>query len=69
VSFVNDGNYIARTSNVYYLASADGSVAAMPASATSTTAKSAADSVASPGAVGWTMQVVGDCTPARCFTK
>lgn len=69
VSFVNEGMFVARTSNVYYLPSADGYVAAVLAAkaAPPAQAEKAASSQGSAGA--WTMQVVGDCTPARCFAK
>lgn len=57
VSFINDSQYVARTSNIYYLNSDRGYVPEVVASA------------AAPVPTTWSMSVVGDCTASRCVTK
>lgn len=57
VSFINDNQYLARTSNIYYLNSAQGYV---PEYVPPTVI---------PAPTAWSMSVVGDCTASRCVTK
>lgn len=63
VSFVNDSQYIARTSNMYYLDSDAGYV--VPPKAVEATVPVAAVPVEAKNT--WGVRVVGDCTPERCF--
>jgi len=66
VSFVNDMQYIARTSNMYYLNSTAGYLPPDIAPAAAATASAPVKEASAPQN-SWGVRVVGDCTPARCF--
>ena len=68
VSFVNNGIFVARTSNMYYLGSTDGYVP-VQASKTVAAMPALAASAAPAKHEAWTIGVVGDCAPARCYRK
>lgn len=65
VSFVNDQQYIARTSNMYYLNSTTGYLPPDQVPTAATTSASAKELPTPQNS--WGVRVVGDCTPARCI--
>jgi hypothetical protein len=69
VSFVNDGQYIARTSNMYYLNSVAGYVSQIDSPVVPAAIVPTQAAVSSTPQTGWNVRVVGDCTPERCYKK